>query len=110
MSCHHHPVTFVISTVLAIIVVGVLFALAAVLLPKGEQISAPAPDVKPWAELPQRRIEPEDVVAVRLPVALRGYRFAETDRLLDRLTEELRRRDEEIARLRGGPAPEAYAW
>jgi len=40
---------------------------------------------------------------VRLPVALRGYRFAETDLLLDRLVEELRARDEEIARLRGVP-------
>jgi hypothetical protein len=34
-------------------------------------------------------------------VALRGYRFAETDLLLDRLTDELRQRDDEIARLRG---------
>ena len=41
------------------------------------------------------------VSAARLPVALRGYRFAETDRLLDRLAEELDRRDAEIARLRG---------
>ena len=41
---------------------------------------------------------------MRLPVALRGYRFAETDLLLDRLTEELRLRDEEIARLTS-PAP-----
>jgi hypothetical protein len=40
-------------------------------------------------------------VSARLPVALRGYRFAETDLLLDRLTEELRLRDDEIARLRG---------
>ena len=42
---------------------------------------------------------------MRLPVALRGYRFAETDILLDRLTEELRERDAEIARLR-----DAAAW
>jgi len=43
---------------------------------------------------------------VRLPVALRGYRFAETDLLLDRLVEELRARDEEIAGLRGVPPVE----
>ena len=43
-----------------------------------------------------------DITTARLPVALRGYRFAETDRLLDRLAEELDRRDAEIARLRGG--------
>jgi hypothetical protein len=43
----------------------------------------------------------DDVDGVRLPVALRGYRFAETDLLLDRLAAELRARDAEIARLRG---------
>ena len=43
----------------------------------------------------------EDVDAVRLPVALRGYRFAETDQLLDRLAGELRARDAELALLRG---------
>jgi DivIVA domain-containing protein len=93
-------VTFVLYALLAIVVVGVLFVLAVVVLPKGEQISPPTPDVRPWAELPDRRVAPDDVLAVRLPVALRGYRFAETDRLLDRLTDELRRRDEEIAALR----------
>ncbi len=36
---------------------------------------------------------------MRLPVALRGYRFAETDLLLDRLVEEIRTRDEHIDRL-----------
>jgi hypothetical protein len=51
--------------------------------------------------LPDRPLLPEDVIATRLPVALRGYRFAETDLLLDRLTLELRERDEEIERLRG---------
>jgi hypothetical protein len=42
---------------------------------------------------------------------LRGYRFAETDLLLDRLTDELRARDEEIEQLRNGrsalPEPRA---
>ena len=43
-------------------------------------------------------------------MALRGYRFAETDVLLDRLGEELRARDAEIARLRGTPvADDAFA-
>jgi hypothetical protein len=98
-------VTFLLYAVLALVVVAVLFGLAVLVLPKGEQLSPPAPDVRPWASLPDRKIEPEDVVAVRLPVALRGYRFAETDHLLDRLTEELRRRDDEIARLRQRDVP-----
>ena len=45
-------------------------------------------------------LDETDVAAVRLPVALRGYRFAETDLLLDRLADELRERDAEIARLK----------
>jgi DivIVA domain-containing protein len=76
-----------------------LFAVAARFLPAGEQIAPPLRDEPPW-DLPDRGIGPADVDAVRLPVALRGYRFAETDELLDRLADELRARDEEIARLR----------
>ncbi len=56
-----------------------------------------AADVAPWT-LTNAPLQVDDVVNARLPVALRGYRFAETDILLDRLTEELRVRDEEIAR------------
>ncbi len=49
------------------------------------------------------------MAAVRLPVALRGYRFAETDLLLDRLAEELRARDAEIDRLRELRSPYHFA-
>lgn len=94
--------TVFLYALLAIVVIAGLFALVAFVLPKGEQISPPAADVRPWAGLPEHRLSAEDVVATRLPVSIRGYRFAETDLLLDRLTEELRERDEEIARLRAG--------
>jgi hypothetical protein len=106
---------------LAIIVAAALFLLASRFLPAGEQIAPPLRDEPPW-ELPaERALSPDDVDGVRLPVALRGYRFAETDILLDRLAQELRHRDEEIARLRGHAVdadpdssgapipPEAYA-
>jgi hypothetical protein len=86
---------------LAIILAGGLFFLAARFLPAGEQIAPPMRDEPPWDLPADRQLHPEDVDAVRLPVALRGYRFAETDILLDRLAGELRARDEEIARLRG---------
>ncbi len=92
--------TLLLYALLAVVVVAGLFTLAVFILPKGEQISPPNPDTKPWRTLPDGPIRPEDVIAMRLPVALRGYRFAETDILLDRLTEELRERDAEIARLR----------
>jgi DivIVA domain-containing protein len=86
----------------AIVVVGVLFGLAVWLLPHGEQISAPARDARPWQLPLERPLTAADVVEIRLPVALRGYRFAETDQLLDRLADELHARDLEISRLRAG--------
>jgi hypothetical protein len=95
---------------IALVAVAVLFGLAVLLLPPGEQIAPPAPDVKPW-ELAEHALSSRDVVDVRLPVALRGYRFAETDALLDRLSDELRSRDDEIARLRSEtpyPNPPTY--
>jgi DivIVA domain-containing protein len=89
-----------ISAGAAVVIAGVLFLLATRFLPAGEQIAPAVRDEPPW-ELPdERRLTAEDVDDLRLPVALRGYRFAETDLLLDRLAEELRSRDEEIARLR----------
>jgi hypothetical protein len=78
-----------------------LFLLAAYALPSGEQIAPPLRDEPIW-EPPARTLSSADITTARLPVALRGYRFAETDRLLDRLAEELDRRDAEIVRLRGG--------
>jgi len=102
VTCHDQGVlTLLLYALLAIIVVAGLFALAVFVLPKGEQLAPPAPDARPWEALPDHQLRPEDVVSARLPVALRGYRFAETDLLLDRLTDELRLRDDEIARLRG---------
>ena len=86
---------------LAVLLAVVLFVLAVRFLPAGEQIAPPIRDEPPWDLPADRRLQPEDIDSVRLPVALRGYRFAETDILLDRLAAELRIRDEEIARLRG---------
>ncbi len=89
---------------LAIVVAGGLCGLAVVFLPAGEQI-APAVRDEPIWQLPHDRdLRAEDVDSVRLPVALRGYRFAETDLLLDRLAEEIRARDVTIARLTGAGA------
>lgn len=93
--------TLLLYALLALVLVGGLFLLAAKLLPAGEQIAPPVRDDPIWTLPADRPLVAEDVASVRLPVALRGYRFAETDLLLDRLTEELRRRDEEIAYLRG---------
>lgn len=88
---------------LAVLIAVVLFVVAVRFLPAGEQIAPPIRDEPPWDLPADRRLEAAEIDSVRLPVALRGYRFAETDVLLDRLAAELRVRDEEIARLRGHP-------
>jgi hypothetical protein len=95
----------VVYGLLAIVLAGALFVLASRFLPAGEQIAPPLRDEPPWELPPERMLDPDEVDAIRLPVALRGYRFAETDILIDRLAGELRSRDREITRLRGQRAP-----
>ena len=84
---------------LAIVVAVGLFLIATRFLPAGEQIAPSLRDEPQWLLPQDHALRAEDVESVRLPVALRGYRFAETDVLLDRLAAELRHRDDEIARL-----------
>ncbi|MQS06435.1 DivIVA domain-containing protein [Streptomyces alkaliphilus] len=70
----------------------------------GGPVSGGLPDAepdRPHDPLPtDRPVAPADVVAVRLPVAPRGYRMAEVDEVLDRLAAELAERDARIAELR----------
>jgi hypothetical protein len=87
---------------LAAVVAIVLFGLFVFVLPKGEQMAPAVPDSAPWALPDDQPLNADDIATLRLPVGLRGYRFAEADVLLDRLAEELRRRDAEIAWLRSG--------
>jgi hypothetical protein len=101
--------TLALFGLLALLLAGALFLLAAYLLPAGEQIAPPIRDEPLW-DLPSgKRLDEDDVASVRLPVALRGYRFAETDLLLDRLADELRARDAEIDRLRELRSPYHFA-
>ncbi|SOD75109.1 hypothetical protein SAMN05892883_4314 [Jatrophihabitans sp. GAS493] len=86
---------------LAVVAVGILFLIAVYLLPAGTRIAPVATDEALPQQLPDSLLSASDVATVRLPVALRGYRFAETDRLLDRLSNELLARDQELAWLRG---------
>jgi len=93
---------------IAVVVVVVLFLLAAKFLPAGEQIAPPLSDHPLWRLPADEQITAEQIQAVRLPVALRGYRFAEVDQLLDVVSAQVRERDEEIARLKGvRAAPDA---
>jgi DivIVA domain-containing protein len=92
--------TLLLWAALTVFVAAVLFVVIARVLPAGEQIAPAVRDEPPWELPPDRALSAEDIDELRLPVALRGYRFAETDLLLDRVAEELRLRDAEIARLR----------
>jgi DivIVA domain-containing protein len=118
--------TAALYLVLAVAVGGVLFFLSVAIFggstpqtqPRampGEAILAPAAALEPLPErsdlvtvtadtiplaLPDgRTMSATDVDALRLPVALRGYRMAETDVALDRLARELTQRDEQIEAL-----------
>src|SRR4029079_19573717 len=100
-ACHDRRVlTLLLYGLLAVLVIGILFVAAVYFLPRGEQLATPAPDSRTWAQLPRGHIRPDDVTAMRLPVALRGYRFGETRLLRDRLSDERRAWDEEIEHVR----------
>lgn len=51
--------------------------------------------------LPAGQLSASDLDRARFPLAFRGYRMADVDRVLDRLTGELLAREAEIARLSG---------
>ncbi len=78
-------------------VLGVVAAVAAGRISGG--LDDPASSV-PSRGLPPGELTPEALDRVRFSPALRGYRMNEVDAVLDRLTEEVARRDAEITRLR----------
>lgn len=86
------------------LVVGVLLVVVVVVvaLGRGDSASPAAPDRR-VADLPKDRLlTPDDIDALRLPQAVRGYRMADVDDVLDRLARELHSRDERIAALLAG--------
>ena len=92
-----------------LVVGGLLFLGASVLLGRGET-QPPAEVGRSPVELPDDRlVVGDDVRALRISVAFRGYRMTEVDWLVDQLAQVLDERDAEIARLRAGTAPSAGA-
>lgn len=92
-------VTFVVFVVALVVVGGLLFLGAALLLGRGET-QAPAELDRSPVELPDDRpVSGDDVRALRVSVTARGYRMTEVDWLLDQLAQTLDERDVEIARL-----------
>ncbi|TYP86798.1 DivIVA domain-containing protein [Blastococcus xanthinilyticus] len=92
--------SFVVFVVTVLLVGGLLFLLAALVLGRGETQPPAEVDRSP-VELPDdRRVTAADVRALRIAVTARGYRMAEVDWLLDQFAHTLDERDAEIAALR----------
>jgi DivIVA domain-containing protein len=92
-----------VVTVLALLaVVAVLFG-TAVLATRADPLLADAPPDRPDLDLPTGALTADDVAGVRFSLALRGYRMAEVDEVLERLAAELADRDRRIAELTGSP-------
>jgi len=91
----------VLGYILALLLVGgVLFLAASFAFGRGEEMAPVLPEGTP-VELPDDRLtRGDDLRALKLSVALRGYRMDDVDWLLDRLSEQIDSRDREIARLR----------
>ncbi|GAB4081696.1 DivIVA domain-containing protein [Modestobacter muralis] len=82
-----------------LVVGGLLFLGASLLLGRGESQPPPVPGRSP-VELPDdRSVVADDVRALRISVAFRGYRMTEVDWLLDQFAQVLDERDARIAEL-----------
>jgi DivIVA domain-containing protein len=93
-------VSFVAFVIGVLVVGGLLFLGASLLLGRGETQPPAELDRSP-VELPDDRpVTADDVRALRISVAVRGYRMSEVDWLLDQFALTLEARDAEIARLR----------
>jgi DivIVA domain-containing protein len=100
-------VAFVAFVVGVLVVGGLLFLGASLLLGRGETQPPAELDRSP-VELPDDRpVTADDVRALRISVTLRGYRMTEVDWLLDQFALTLEERDAEIARLRAAVHPPA---
>jgi DivIVA domain-containing protein len=93
---------------LALVLLSVAVALGAVAVARGQVRGGlePATTSRAHRPLPEGAMTPQDVDAVRLTVALRGYRMDEVETVLDRLRDELAARDarvEALERLAGTP-------
>ena len=92
-----------------LVVAALLFLGASLLLGRGETQPPAELDRSP-VELPDERpVTSDDVRALRISVAFRGYRMSEVDWLLEQFADALDERDAEIASLRARLADEQEA-
>ena len=99
--------SFLLFVVGVLVVGGLLFLGASALLGRGET-QPPADLDRSPVELPEGRpVTSDDVRALRISVAFRGYRMSEVDWLLEQFALALDERDAEIADLRARLHPPA---
>lgn len=94
-----------VLTVLAVLGVLVVLFIAAAVATRDGDVLLDAPPDGADLDLPTGPLQPEDVRMVRFGMALRGYRMAEVDAVLDRLAAELAERDAELLTFRQPVAP-----
>ncbi|MEU6853633.1 DivIVA domain-containing protein [Actinacidiphila alni] len=82
-----------------IALVAVVAAVAMAVLGDGGTLRDSEPDRIEDRLPPDRPLARSDIDAVRLPIAVRGYRMLDVDEVLDRLGAELAERDARIAEL-----------
>ena len=96
---------FLAFVVGVLVVGGLLFLGASVLMGRGETQPPAELDRSP-VELPDDRpVTADDIRALRISAAFRGYRMSEVDWLLDQFAQVLDERDAEIAALRATTPP-----
>jgi DivIVA domain-containing protein len=94
--------TALIYLVVLIGVAAVFFLGATAVFGRGEELAPIPPTATPtWLPEPGQGVEGEDVRAVRFQQALRGYKMAEVDWVLERLAAELDRVQLELATVSG---------
>ena len=89
-----------VSIVLFVVLLAVLFAVAAVTAGFGDLMKPAFQDARPVG-LPDAGLRPGDLDELRFNVVLRGYKMAEVDSVLHRMARELAERDAVLAELRG---------
>lgn len=80
--------TALIYLLVVVAVAAAVFGLAAAVFGRGEELAPLAPGATP-TRLPVGEIGGDDLRELRFPQAVRGYRMAEVDWVLDRLATEL---------------------
>jgi DivIVA domain-containing protein len=100
---------FVLFVAGVLVIAALLFLGASLLLGRGETQPPAELDRSP-VELPDDRpVTSDDVRALRISVAFRGYRMSEVDWLLEQFALVLDERDAEITRLRAAHPPDDRA-